>query len=647
MRVWLIALFTVLCSTVATAAELTPEELHEAALESLLQGPLDDAKAKQEEKKAEKDSEAEARLKALEEARKGKNPRVVVLQWKDTDTNYETETLQRNIKTRIARPDAQFFPSIDLYQVGRREPRRDIRPFDERAMVPDDVISIMQNAVQDIETVPWNAMSESDWGITANTLRSIAEETVWFIDRPDLRGPLFHLYVQIGRAAENQNNSTPPYYESVGGMAVNYYWYLAGAMAHEEPSLMSEVSNQDMFASIDYYKQMLDNGTIRKMTTSFAQADKFDVKEFATEFKVFVNGIERLIDNDNGFVEVPPGRIDVYLARGDDAHSLSDRLSITKLEDKIYFVRDVAKKRMGLDLIDQLMEHPNECTPEIDAEALHYITIYAKLHPEGEIYVAVPEAGNANKILLWRYDRNTGTLQKVLDDIGSYPIHFTALGGIGATFNGAGYNLEDADGNSPTQESLDAFELCLAEPGALPSDCADAQSLSLTPEFSPSGIPLQAELRVHYSRFFVGFGAQTSPWLGDDEAPDQTKWQEKYQISNGEAQDDNGNAVFKEVTFNRLIYTSLGFIIMKDANLGIGPRAYMRVGWMNAPHIMDVTAHAGLTIEPPGMEQEGRRRLVIDTDLFLGAAVPFGDTVLEGTGASLNFGISAGGGLVF
>ena len=45
-----------------------------------------------------------------------------------------------------------------------------------------------------------------------------------------------------------------------------------------------------------------------------------------------------------GLIPMPPGRVDVYMKRT-DAHSISDRIDLDKLGEKIYFVRDVARQR--------------------------------------------------------------------------------------------------------------------------------------------------------------------------------------------------------------------------------------------------------------------------------------------------------------
>jgi hypothetical protein len=76
------------------------------------------------EKKSEKELAAQARMEAVEAASKGQAARVVVIKWPDSEADFQNEAMQRNIKNRIARTDAKFYPEIDLYQAGRREPDR-------------------------------------------------------------------------------------------------------------------------------------------------------------------------------------------------------------------------------------------------------------------------------------------------------------------------------------------------------------------------------------------------------------------------------------------------------------------------------------------------------------------------------------------
>lgn len=584
--------------------------------------------------KSDAEQKREERLKALEDSQSTKASRVVVLKWPgQKETDHTSETLIRSVKTRIARPDAKFYPEVDLYQAGRKMPDRTIRPIDQKANVPTTAIPFVLAAIDDVTPIPWNAMSESDWGIKAHGLKKVADENVWFIDRPELREPLFKLYVQIGRAAENTNNPAPPFYAQVEGYSVNWYWYLAGAMAHIEPELMSKLTDQDLYGSIDYYKQLLDSKQIAPMTLAFEQEDVWDVKDFASTYQVFINGIEVLIDDKDSLYQVPPGRVDVYLKR-DDGHSLSDGIDITKLQDKIYFVRDVARKKMGIDFIDQLMEHPNECSPKVDGDILNYLSIYAKLHPEADIYIAVPEAGNPNRVLIWRWDRANATLQKVLDNTGGFPIRFAVLGGTGMNF--AGFTLETE-----------------YPEGWVPGDPAPAPQVS--PGLVPAGLPFNLQLRLHYGRAIVIGGVNATWKIGTEMAIDPAtlaevevpaKWRDYYQT--------DGNGVIagqlKERVFSRTMYGGLGVMLMKDAAIGVGPRGYIQVGGTNVPHALDMTLHAGLTTKGP-IDMGNRVRTLIDVDFFGGVQLPMAETVYtDETGKPTLFpllGLNAMAGITF
>jgi hypothetical protein len=402
-------------------------------------GPIEAAQDDMKEKKSEKELAAQARMEAVEAASKGQAARVVVIKWPDSEADFQNEAMQRNIKNRIARTDAKFYPEIDLYQAGRREPDREILAADQRAMVPDDAIDRVMAIVDEVATIPWNVLTEQEWRLRAYSMRELAKE-MWFIDRVELRQPLFLLYSQIGRSADASGDGSPPFYEQVGDRTVNYYWYLAGAMAHETPELMSKLTDPDLNASIGYFKDMLDRDEFPPMTLSFeSEGVPFDPKAFTGEYELFINGISLQINDVNGLYKASPGRVDVYFSRT-DGHSLSDRIELDKLNDKIYFVRDVARKRMGLDFKDQLMDHPFECIPPIDGDILTYLSIYQKLHPTAEVYVALAKGGSVapNNIYLWRWDRPTALLMKVQND-NSFPVRFALTAGTGMVFSGAAY----------------------------------------------------------------------------------------------------------------------------------------------------------------------------------------------------------------
>ncbi len=582
--------------------------------------PMGDMAARRAEQEAARD----ARMAALAASQAETAARVVVLRWSGSDVGYENGTLVRNVKARIARPDANFYPEIDLYQVGRREPDRTRSPAEQRGTVPAESMDTVMLAVEDIETVGWNAMPESDWGITANNLRDLAEE-IWFVDREELRRPLFLLYVQIGRSAENMNNSVAPFYQFISGQLLNNYWYLAGTMAYEDPTLLDEITDPTLRASVEYYKDLLDTREIDFMTLSFEDAGSWDAQKFAGDYQVFINGLEVLIDDPRSLYEVPPGRVDVYLKRS-DGHSISDRVDLDKLDGKVYFVRDVARKRMGVDLIDQLMEHPNECSPRVEGDILTYIAIYAKLHPESEVYFAVPEAGNPNKVLLWRWNRPSAALVKVLDPSGGFPVRFGLVTGAGASFSGA--NVTQQAPTAPTPDN----------PEPTPPSPPE-------PEFTPAGLPIFFQLRAHYSRLMAVAGVEFSKSLTG------SPWEDVYQIDDFDldltgidAEGENPNGL-KQREWSRLVYIGFGGMLGKNAATGLGPRGYIRVGWYNVPHMLDLSAHGGITMEPPGEEKDGRVKLLVDADGFIGTMIPFSNTNREK--AVLNFGLTAGVGLTF
>ena len=168
---------------------------------------------KSEKKSSEEKSEEQARAEQeAERKRKEKLARVVVLKWKETSTDYTGVNVVRNVRSRISRPEAMFFPSVDLYQNGRKVRDRTVIPAMQPAIVPDSNIPVVLKAVEQVSVIPWNGMEPAQWGLKAQELRNLSEQ-LWFVDRVELREPLFLLYSQIGLSAENQNHPTPPFFE--------------------------------------------------------------------------------------------------------------------------------------------------------------------------------------------------------------------------------------------------------------------------------------------------------------------------------------------------------------------------------------------------------------------------------------------------
>jgi hypothetical protein len=682
----LVVAFGILAAGPALAGDLGQQTLDgwEGTVGS---GPVKDKLDELTEPSAEKteaEKQADARLAELEAARAQKAARVVVLRYPGTQTTNETEALVRNIKVRIARPDAKFLPEVDLYQSGRREPDRSINPLDQRAMVDSAVIPVFQNAVNATLSIPWDGLPEQDWGLKANELRELSNE-LWFVDREELREPLFRLYAALGYAAENRNNPGPPYYELVGGMTVNYYWYLAGALAHETPELLGSISgNQDIVASIRYYKEQLDDGVFPWMNLSFEDAGQWNPEKFASNYIVYINGVARTITSSKALYEAPPGRVDVYMERTDGGHSLSDRIELDRLDEKIYGIRDTARQRMGGEFIDMLLEHPNECSPEVEGDILVYLAIYQKLHPDAEVYIAVAEGGSVNKVRLWRYKARQGTLERVQDNTGGFPVRFVALVGAGTIFSGI-KKPEAPTADDPGFQPGD--DVSVAQDAA--DDATGALTAAVEPALNLAGIPINYHFRGHYNRFMFTMGADYAAsvsggkWKGayqtdarksfvqgadfapddfDDENQDVSdlyqprtyltenpnciildafETEEDFTGEGGSAEDfqtisDDCTAashvtqeVLRERSWQRLVFGGFGFVLLRDAANGFGPRIWVRTGWYNVPHALDLTGHFGWAAQAPFGPDDGRVRLVGDMDFYAGAMIPIRDYSLR------------------
>lgn len=651
-------------------------------------GPAETISDEIEEKKSKEQLEREARLAEIEEANRAKIARVVVLQWKGTDTDFRNENLQRNVKARINRPDARFYPDIDLYQAGRAEPDPTVQPIDQRAIVPDAAIDLLIDAADEVGSIPWNALSEQDWGSRAQRLLRLADE-VWFIDRPELREPMFLLYSQLGRAAENANQGSPPYYEQVSGRTVNYFWYLAAALAHRDPSLMSKITDSDLNTSITYLKDQIDSGAFAPATIAFDDRQQdFNPKNFAAEYELFIDGLTTTVTDPDGLLEVPRGRTDIYLRRPGDGHGLSDRYEQDKADNKFHFVMNNAQKRMGLDFQDQLMENPYECIPAIDGDILTYLSIYQKLHPVADVYIVVPLAGSTapGRLHLWRWDKEQAHLVRVQDNTGGFPVRFAALISAGIAFGTVDYQ---APADEDLQSNVDeANPDAPFEPAAAIDQFADVAPII-------DGFPIDWQLRGHYNRFIFGFGLQYKIGLGTAEDPsyaDAYQTDEYSALKPAGVPCDDADAVnqvagcvdelgapvvngekevqvlaLRERRLQRLVYGTLGVMLGRDAGSGFGPRGYIRYGWANAPHAIDLTAHAGYTARvgkgSKDDERTGRVRAILDVDFFGGTLLPFRNSIymisrseLAATGKSgflrvgkpfATFGFTAGAGLTF
>ena len=117
-------------------------------------------KEKGKKKSKEEMSDEEKRAAEEEEKkRKEKLARVVVLKWEGTSAGYDNEAVVRIVRSAISRPDAMFFPEVDLYQAGRKVRDRTVIPVQQPARVPDvNIPAVIQTATMSRPTATIHPM---------------------------------------------------------------------------------------------------------------------------------------------------------------------------------------------------------------------------------------------------------------------------------------------------------------------------------------------------------------------------------------------------------------------------------------------------------------------------------------------------------
>jgi hypothetical protein len=588
-------------------------------------------------KKEEQQEAISAAEKAAEKAKKDKQTRVLVLQWNNQTADFTDTTLQRNIASAIDRTEITFLPAVDLFQGGREIRDRTIPPERQPAKVPDENISKVLQAVNAIAGTPWDALTPNEWQEEGQKLLQ-ATQLFWFVDRVELREPLFLLYNQLGNAANNMNNSVPPFFERIGPESPNYYWYLAATLAEQDPSLMNKVSDAEIAAYIQQYIDRLRSGVFPSMKIDFQIEGNFNKEDFDETYEVFVNGLPREIDS-NGQIDVFLGRSDIYLKRKDTGHGLSDKYIADKTDEKAYTVMDNAHKLMIVEFREQLLYYENECSPRVGDNILAQLAIYAKMHPQvkEQIYITYPKFGNPNKMWIWRFDPSTTSLNLVATGDEEFPVHFVATIGTGMLFTQANvsFDLQEVTdvGGQETTEAIGGADV---ENGVdVSADGITNKAIKTIDGFSGYA-PIALDLRGHYNNVMVNTGIEFG-WNLNDEAqwieyfqtpgkhnPSRTEFQDPpiktLEISCDENNVCTNKEVFYEPKFNRAIYFGLGYAFGRDASYGLGPRVAFRSTFLNVPHSWVPTGHFGWAFQV-GEAYNRRVRWVADVDLRLGSMI--------------------------
>ena len=175
-------------------------------------------------------------------------------------------------------------------------------------------------------------------------------------------------------------------------------------------------------------------------------------------------------------------------------------------------------------------------------------------------------------------------------------LHLAATVGLGLTLNKVGIQI-----TQPVPENSDPVE-----------------PTTTKPKMTASVAPVAVQFRLHYGRFFGGIGLEMATNLA------YGTWAEGLFEDGERVSEEDGSSVFREVKFNRLLYLGAGLGFSKKASLGIGPRIWLRSGFCNVPHMVDLTMHGAYAL---GLVDTSKFRLVLDFDVYGGALTPIKPTM--------------------
>jgi hypothetical protein len=561
---------------------------------------------------------------ALEKVKKASEPvvsgkaRVVVLSTGRVNDN--NPAMRRTVGSLLPRFDLTYVSDVDLDQEGRVRRDTTLQPADQPGAVPASTLSVLRGAVDDISSVQPSQMKPASWEGYAEELRALTAQ-VWFVDRPELRAPLFNLYYQVGRAAENAGIYDEPYFRTVDGNNLNYYYFLAASLADGDPDLLKASADEDQRAVIKDYLQYLDAGRIDRAQIPLDLDNQWDATAFFDTYELVVNG--RLIEADalpakarasltrDGILEVAPGVVDVMLRRKDGGAGMAERREILKPDDPIPPLRADARAAVAGVLVRALKADTGGCSASIPKGIAASLALYGKAHKE-PVYVAMARDDDPAQTEVWLLDADNLSLQKVLAPGGNFPVRFAGLIGAGLTINGATFQ----------------------EPTLSSSGRVGRPDIELGVGYAP----LFAHLRGHYKHLVVGVGGEVGVPVG-------ATFADRHALPDGLiARDESGNEVLKSPSFNRLLFIQAGYMHGNRAAEGMGIRALGRIGWYDVPHTIDLSLHGGLTVEGP-VAGEGRIASILDFNAFVGMMVPFGSSMFERPLA--NFGVTAGAGTTF
>jgi hypothetical protein len=213
-------------------------------------------------------------------------PIVLVVPWDHEPVDLDAPPLRRALRRQGVR-DAELREALELLRAAPPHDPLAMRAFMER----------MRSAPRDskyiYEDTPLLFGAARATFLRTQADRELAFELYATVVDPDLSNP-------------------HPYSDVIGGVVVGVSDYCLGLLIREQPFLAARLSSEAV-AKASYYQGRLDEGAFTRSTVVFA--DGTDLASFATEHRVWLNGLE--IEIDAAEVSRPPGLLDVRVERAD------------------------------------------------------------------------------------------------------------------------------------------------------------------------------------------------------------------------------------------------------------------------------------------------------------------------------------------
>jgi hypothetical protein len=132
------------------------------------------------------------------------------------------------------------------------------------AGAPSDPWTAAKSAVDGVVGKAYDALPVDQWTAAAGKLLGLCEQLRArpVPERQKNRTLEFETCAEAGRAADNLGAQAAPYFRPVGAQTLNWGYYLAGATAKTDPTLVGSARDEEIKGAVGWYVQQLQAGSL-------------------------------------------------------------------------------------------------------------------------------------------------------------------------------------------------------------------------------------------------------------------------------------------------------------------------------------------------------------------------------------------------